>query len=128
MSIRNRIVKGLRASSSLTIAAVMSLVLLAPRAHAQEDRSPLQPADAQPSCVFYDSCTWDTGGTGGGGGNYSYCLARGSLDQRCQDVVTIYNENTVCATGCQMCASVKYSAGCQCDDEQKKTKGSCTYW
>lgn len=66
---------------------------------------------------------------GGSGGPYSYCLAKRSLGQKCRDVVTVYtNPGTMCANGCNTCASVNYSASCQCDNSTMKLSGSCTYW
>lgn len=61
-------------------------------------------------------------------GNYSYCVARSSQQQMCQAVVTFIRPGTVCATGCDECASVKFSAACDCDNATKKTTGKCTYW
>jgi hypothetical protein len=63
-----------------------------------------------------------------GGGNYSYCLARGSLGQKCRDVVTFYKQGTICELGCRKCASVQFSASCSCNPENLTLTGTCTYW
>ena len=34
----------------------------------------------------------------------------------------------LCAAGCEMCGSVKFSASCSCDNATKQTTGTCTYW
>lgn len=66
---------------------------------------------------------------GAGGGSYTVCYASSSRGEKCQDVVTIRTApGTICANGCNTCASVRYSASCQCDDKDLKTSGSCTYW
>jgi hypothetical protein len=71
----------------------------------------------------------DTACFGAGGGTYTVCYASSSNGQKCQDVVTFTTApGTVCAQGCNLCASVKHSASCQCDDKDLKTSGSCTYW
>lgn len=107
-------------------ATVVAFVLLAPSAKAQTGREPLNPTDAEPSCVFYDTCTWDT--QPGGTTAYSYCLARSSQGQKCQDVVEVVIPNSICATGCNMCASVNHSASCECNSASLKLTGNCTYW
>ncbi len=109
----------------LFVTPILLLALLTPAAIGQDPPHGelLNPTDNQPSCVFYDSCTWDTGG------NYTYCVARSSQGQLCQDIVTFYSEpGTLCANGCNSCAGVKYSASCNCDAETHKTTGKCTYW
>src|SRR5256885_291335 len=85
------------------------------------------PAAAQnsdPCGVFRDAncvpiAEGSDGTSSGGGGNYSYCVARSSQGQKCQDVVTFTIPDSVCATGCEMCASVKFSASCSCDNATK---------
>ena len=93
------------------------------------------PAAAQyndPCGAFRDSnciTVQDPMGGAPGGGNYSYCVALSSSGQMCQDVVTWYSDpGTACADGCNICASVKYSASCQCDASKLQTSGTCTYW
>jgi hypothetical protein len=114
-------------NGSLLRVVLVSAALFLPRL-AMAQPQPQNPTDAEPSCVFYDSCTWDTGPTGTGTGTYAYCVARASRGQKCRDVVTVYIPNSACANGCNMCASVRFSAACECEDSSLKTTGSCTYW
>ncbi|HEX2138783.1 MAG TPA: hypothetical protein VHG33_03615, partial [Woeseiaceae bacterium] len=120
---------GIMDSAREWLLAALVCLALAPVMAAQEvDRSPLSPVDAEPSCVFFDSCLPISTGPSSSGSQYSYCLARSAEGQKCQSVVTVYIKDSLCATGCNMCGSVTQSAACYCDQAKLETKGSCTYW
>lgn len=53
-------------------------------------------------------------------GVYIQCTAKGSEGQRCQKAV---QDN-----GVWVCASVAYSAACQCNEATKQSTGSCQYY
>ena len=104
------------------IAATLMMMALPAAAQYDDPCGVFRDANCVPIVVNND-------GTGsGGGGNYSYCAARQSQGEQCQDVVTVTIPDSICGTGCEMCASVKFSASCSCDPNTKKTTGTCTYW
>lgn len=84
----------------------------------------LNPSDTEPSCDFYDSCIADPYSHG----TYSYCVARSSNDQKCQDQVWVIIPNTPCAGGCAACGYVQRSAACHCNSADLKLTGRRTYW
>jgi hypothetical protein len=104
-----------------------SMTLFAVVAQAQP---PVDSQDDSPST--YTNCGEIDPNTpcyGTGGGTYTYCLARKANGQQCQDVVTFRTApGTMCQTGCNLCASVNYSASCQCKDDTLVKSGTCTYW
>lgn len=68
-------------------------------------------------------------GNGDTSGGYSYCVARSSYGQKCRDVVMIFTQpGTMCANGCNTCASVMYSRACSCNRETLVLTGRCVYW
>lgn len=113
----------------LAVATLLALAFTPAALGDELDRAVQNPVDGEPSCVFYDTCTPISSGPDSTGTKYSYCVARASLGQKCQSVVTIYAPpGNLCATGCNMCGSVTQSASCHCDQEKLETTGSCTYW
>ena len=65
-----------------------------------------------------DECM-DEGGDGSSGWSYGSCAAMGPSGETCQKKLL---------DGTQyVCASVKYSARCNCDERTLKEYGSCTY-
>ena len=106
---------------------LLAVILSASVAFGQEDPGPLYDNTPDP-CPTYESCTLDGSGTSSSSPGYSYCVARKSAGQECQDVVTIYRVGTPCATGCRTCAGVTHSASCQCDSSTLEVSGTCTYW
>ena len=67
-----------------------------------------------------DTCMWSDSNTTAGG-SYTTCTASGSAGQGCQSVVRdVLIDKTSCAT-------VYYSASCNCDPKTYSTTGKCTY-
>ena len=67
-----------------------------------------------------DTCMWsDSNPTSGG--NYISCQALGTQGQGCQSVVKDQIFGTV------SCATVYYSAKCNCDPKTNQATGNCTY-
>ena len=89
---------------------------------------PSSGCDAEYSGSQCESLVGDEGPMDGGG-KYAYCIAKRSQGQQCRDVVTLYTgPGTLCATGCRVCASVQFSASCNCDDNTLELTGTCSYW
>lgn len=113
---------------SLLFIAMAALFLIASPVEAQTDYKNNDSDDPCFSSGYAWEDCWTQSGEQSGSGNYTYCLAKSTEGQQCQDVVTFYVEGTICASGCNRCASVKHSAGCSCDSRTLQVKGSCTYW
>jgi hypothetical protein len=83
----------------------------------------------QAQCPSYLPSCMDQDGDAENSAGYSLCVARRSQGQQCKDVVTFYTAaGTLCANGCNSCASVNFSASCQCDSETLRVSGTCSYW
>ena len=111
------------------VLAMFLLLIVCRSVHAADVTwDPSWGCDAESSGSECDALVGEDNGDGGGG-KYAYCIARKSQGQQCQDVVTIYTDpDTLCATGCRVCASVNFSASCSCDGRTLTLTGSCTYW
>lgn len=111
-----------------TLIMLFATLCLAGLVHAKETQwDPSWGCDAEYSGAECDALVEGDGGNQGGG-SYAFCVARKSKGQMCQDVVTITIPDSICATGCRMCASVEYSGSCSCKSDTLKLEGSCTYW
>jgi hypothetical protein len=98
--------------------AVIALALAAP-AHAQAENQTVNPDPCQ-GTMDMDTCMWSDSGPMVGG-NYTTCTAVGSKGQGCQSIVSdIF-------IGKSSCATVYYSASCDCNKDTFATTGQCTY-
>jgi hypothetical protein len=93
------------------MAAIVAVVLLTPRAYGQ-DHGVLQPSDTEPSCVFYDSCTWDSGGT-----SFARGMTSCSTYDRCLEC------GTDAFTNKKSCFYVWRSASCECTTSESFDPG-----
>jgi len=93
-------------------------VVAAPRAHAEENQY-VNPDPCQ-GTMDIDTCMWSDSDPASGG-NYLTCYALGTQGQGCQSVVKDQTFGTV------SCATVYYSAKCNCDPKTLQATGSCTY-
>ena len=102
------------------IAMFVALSLIAaPRAHAQADQNTANPDPCQ-GTMDMDTCMWSDS-TPASGGNYMSCTALGTQNQGCQSVVKDQLLGNV------SCATVYYSAKCNCDPKTNVATGTCTY-
>ena len=115
------------------VAAVVVVLLSVPSLAAERSTNELEQsgnAQARMRVPWNEPATHFTQDPGDDtSGGYAYCVARSSYGQKCRDVVTVFTKpGTLCANGCDMCASVMYSGACSCDSDTLLLTGKCTYW
>ena len=98
--------------------ALVALAVATP-AHAQADQQ-AENSDPCQGTMNIDTCMWSDSSPASGG-NYLSCTALGSQGQGCQAVVKDQATNVV------SCATVYYSAKCNCDPKTLSATGNCTY-
>ncbi|HEY2090777.1 MAG TPA: hypothetical protein VGJ81_02725 [Thermoanaerobaculia bacterium] len=92
--------------------------IAAPRAHAADQQ--IVNDDPCQGTMDIDICMWSDSDPASGG-NYISCQALGTQNQGCQSVTKDQIFGTV------SCATVYYSAKCNCDPKTKSATGNCTY-
>jgi len=97
----------------------LALLAIAAPAFAQAENQSTNPDPCQ-GTMNIDTCMWSDSDPASGG-NYLSCTAIGSQGQGCQSVVKDQYFGTV------SCATVYYSAKCNCDPKTLTASGTCTY-